>query len=181
MNKAWLFIPFLLIWPAQADIYRWVDEQGNVVFSDEPDPRAEKIELPASMTYTPEPAVEEGLSEETAEAEPAADVPDYQLRIIAPADDESLWANDGNVTVSVIIEPALDTERGDKLLFVLDGNFVGEPLMQTSVQLLNLDRGTHSVSAAVVDSDGTVITDSAPVTFHLHRTSVLNRPGSSQN
>ena len=45
---------------------------------------------------------------------------------------------------------------------------------QTSQSLSNVDRGTHTVSARVVDSNGTTLIDAAPVVFHMQRVSVSN-------
>lgn len=186
MKHAWLLLLIFML-PAQAEIYRWVDDDGNVVFSDEPHANAEKIEVSPSTVYTPQENIQgpdEGEDEilklspddtpGVEEAEPA--VPAYQLRIIAPAHDESIWVNNGNVTVNMIVEPQLDAERGDRVLLQLDGAPVGEPQSATTFQLNNLSRGTHSLSAQVVDNNGSMLTSSGTVTFHLHRASVLNRP-----
>lgn len=183
MKHAWLLL-LLFILPAQAEIYRWVDDNGNVVFSDEPHPQAEKVDLPPSTTYTPvedeesseilKLSPEEATGEEAVEEQDA--VPDYQLRIIAPANDESIWVNNGDVTVSMIVEPQLNAERGDRILLQLDGVAVGEPQASTTYQFNNLSRGTHSLTAQVVDSSGTTLTSSDTVTFHLHRASILNNP-----
>jgi hypothetical protein len=183
--KISLLLLCMLVFPAQAEIYRWVDDNGNVIFSDEPPhPQAETIELPASTTYTPavEPMLDDAVGEKP-DSEPDADeamVPDYQLRIISPANDESVWVNNGNVTVSMIVEPALDEVRGDKILLQLDGEAVGAPQALTSFQLNNLSRGTYSLSAAVVDNNGEVLSGSEPVVFHLHRASVRNNPNLNQ-
>lgn len=191
MKYTWL-ITLLLVTSAQADIYRSVDAEGNIVFTDEPGPGAEKIEVAPASVISPEPSITTGdeevdeilkLSPETEPAvtEQAADaVPAYQVRIIAPADDESIWVNNGNVTVSLIVEPQLNAERGDLIVLSVDGADVGQPQPSTSFQLTNLSRGTHTASATIVDSAGSPLTTSATVTFHLHRTSVLNKPAQNQ-
>jgi hypothetical protein len=178
---ALLMLLFLL--PVHAEIYRWVDESGNVVFSDEPQPGAEKVDLPPATTYTPteDEAVTDDIlkltPDENEEAQQQAEVPDYQIRIVAPTEDESIWVNNGDVTVSMIVEPALDTERGDKVLLQLDGEPVAEPRASTTFQLNNLSRGTHNLNAMVVDNNGTTLTSTGTVTFHLHRASIQNNTG----
>lgn len=180
MKLYWLLL-FISLTPAQAEIYRWVDADGNVVYSDEAHPDAETIDLPQSTTYTPveeaepEPEVLK-LSPEAELTEPGEMVlPAYQLRIIAPANDESIWVNNGDVSISMVLEPGLNTERGDQIILLLNGSQVAGPQASTTFQLNNVSRGTHTVAAAVVDNTGTVITRSASVTFHLHRTSILNK------
>lgn len=177
---ALLMLLFLL--PVHAEIYRWVDDSGNVVFSDEPQAGAERVDLPPTTTYTPvdeEAATDEILKlspEDEDEAQPQ-DVPDYQIRIVAPANDESIWVNNGDVTVSIIVEPTLDAERGDQVILRLDGEPVSEPRNTTTFQLNNLSRGTHSLNATVVDSNGVALTSTGTVTFHLHRASIQNNTG----
>jgi len=182
MKLSWLvFLLFLL--PVQAEIYRWVDDSGNVVYSDEPHADAETIELPASTVYTPveeeselEPDILKLSPDEEVSAElTSPDVPNYQLRIISPANEESIWVNNGNVLVSMVVEPALNAERDDQIVIQLNGAQVGPAQATTSFQFDNLSRGTHTVSAMVVDKTGAALTNSASVTFHLHRTSILNK------
>ncbi|MTI62601.1 MAG: DUF4124 domain-containing protein [Methylophaga sp.] len=173
----------LFLLPVHAEIYRWVDESGNVVFSDEPQPGAETVDLPPATTYTP--AEDEAVTDDILKLSPDDDeqatqetqAPDYQIRIVAPGNDESIWVNNGDVTVSMIVEPALDTERGDKVLLHLDGEPVAEPRASTTFQLNNLSRGTHNLNAMVVDSNGMTLTSTGSVTFHLHRASIQNNPG----
>lgn len=172
----------LLLLPVHAEIYRWIDDSGNVVFSDEPQPGAERVDLPPSTTYTPvdeEAATDEilKLSPEDEDEAQQLDVPDYQIRIVAPANDESIWVNNGDVTVSMIVEPTLDAERGDQVILRLDGEPVSEPRNTTTFQLNNLSRGTHSLDATVVDSNGVALTSTGTVTFHLHRASIQNNTG----
>jgi hypothetical protein len=191
MKYAWLIV-FLFITSAQAGIYRSVDAEGNVVFTDEPSPGAEKIEISPSTVISSDQGITSGDEEtddilklspegESQTFEPEADaIPSYQIRIIAPADDESIWVNNGNVSVSMIVEPQLDAERGDLIVLNLDGADVGPAQPTTTFQLNNLSRGTHTVSATVVDRSGSALTSSETVTFHLHRTSVLNKPAQKQ-
>lgn len=177
---ALLMLLFLL--PVHAEIYRWIDDSGNVVFSDEPQAGAERVDLPPTTTYTPvdeEAATDEilKLSPEDEDEAQQRDVPDYQIRIVAPANDESIWVNNGDVTVSMIVEPTLDAERGDQVILRLDGEPVSEPRNSTTFQLNNLSRGTHSLNATVVDSNGVALTSTGTVTFHLHRASIQNNTG----
>ena len=88
-------------------------------------------------------------------------------------------ANDGNVTLTVTIDPPL--RQGSLLRAQVDGNLneqaipgSGQP--QATLTLPNLDRGTHEVSAVIMDTKGKVLLSSEPVTLHVQRTS-LNQPG----
>jgi hypothetical protein len=171
--------------PLQAEIYRWVDANGNVVFTDEPHPDAETIDLPPSTTYSPSP--DEAAADDILKLSPddnadaVETLPDYEIRVVTPANDESIWVNNGNVSISLIVDPELDPERGDVVQLQLDDSNVGEPQALTAFQLNNLSRGTHTVSAQVLDASGAVLATSEPVSFTLHRASKLNNPSSGNN
>jgi len=82
--------------------------------------------------------------------------------------------------VNLQLQPAFVPERGDKIQLYLDGLPAGVPMPQLSFMLENLDRGTHKLSAVVLNASGEVIAQSETTTFHLQRTSLL-QPGRQQN
>jgi hypothetical protein len=171
-----LLITFCFLTPVSAGVYRSVDEDGNIVYTDKPSPDAEKIKIDNVQTvpagdsnfeYTPP----ENLSEEGAYT---------KLEVVNPENDHVFTGNTGDVTVSVMIEPALNTKRGDRLILTLDGKKAGDST-STSFTLANLDRGTHTIEVYVVNKGGKSLMESAPVSFTMKRTSVLspsnpNRP-----
>lgn len=180
MRATTLLLLFFLL-PVHAEIYRWVDDNGNVVFTDEPKPGSEKVELPPTTTYTPiqqDAETDDLLKLTPGDDQPGsdteADIPDYQIRIASPADGESIWVNNGNVTVSMIVEPALDVERGHRIAVELNGQAVSEPQQSTTLQLNNLSRGSYSLFALIVDDSGNTLASSASVSFQLHRSSIQN-------
>ena len=112
-----LIIYFCLSLPILAkDVYRTVDDQGNVVFSDTPVEGAEKIRVDEIQTiapdevpkfvYTPPPEVVETYS---------------KLEIVSPENDSVIQSDEGNVTVSAVLEPALNLRAGHYLVLYLDG------------------------------------------------------------
>ncbi len=150
--------------PAFAEVYRSVDAEGNVVFSDEASPEAEKIIIPKLQTI---PALNPG----SFQYKPAAKRPQpYTLAITSPADDAAIRNNAGNISVSVSVKP--DLSSGDKLVIYLDGKEVGTG---TSVSLQNIDRGTHQLRAVIRDSNDRIRKSSKSVRFHMLRRFV--RPG----
>lgn len=155
---------------ATAEVYRWVDDQGRVVYSDQPHPGAEKIDsravqtipsvAPSSTAVQPQPPQPQGIASGY-----------LTFAIIAPADQENIHnPDDGNVTVSVMLQPSLDVARGHRLVLKVDGNRSDETTKTTEFVLHNVDRGTHQVQALVVDGNNDVVKSTPPVTFHVHRT-----------
>ena len=81
--------------------------------------------------------------------------------------------NAGNLTVTVQLEPQLEVEKGHMLQAV-----VGDSVMATSaaptLNLTNIDRGSHILTVRVVDRTGQTLVTSAPHTFHMMRYSRLS-------
>lgn len=185
--KYYLLMLTLLTSSAFAEVYRSVDENGNTVFSDQPTADAEQIQLPEVTTYSPVIVPVEDSSEnadgegENSEDEDIPAAPNYQLQIASPQDDEAIRANDGNLTVNVQIRPALSQKRGDMIQLRMDGRPYGQPSAGLSFNLPNLDRGTHTLSAVVMNANGEELAQSASIKFHLQRNSILLNPRTRNN
>jgi hypothetical protein len=157
----------------QAAIYRSVDSEGNVVFTDQPDANAEPLKLPAVPTYSPPPAAARATVKPNAEAEKAAAA--YgRFAIESPEQGEALWENSGQVEVRLSLEPPLRNASGHRVLYYLDGKAEGDPVGALSKVFTNLDRGEHTVSATIVDADGQTVSSTGTVRFQLHRQSSLS-------
>ncbi len=156
----------LLTAPAGAEIYRYLDADGKVVFSDEPPPKgteSQNIELPRvnTMPAPPLPTPQAGGSARDA-GQSAYD----SLRVSAPGDDSTLRDNAGNITVRLDLQPPL--AAGHQLLVLLDGSEAARGT-ETTVTLSNVDRGSHSLQAAVLGADGSELIRSPTVRVHLMR------------
>lgn len=152
-----------------ADVYKWVDEQGNYVFSDQPRPGAEKVDLPEPMTYTPAPV----KSKPAGTGKVESGVRYTRLEVAEPQPDATVRDNEGRVPVSVSLEPTLDTAAGHRIAITIDGVAQENRSDSPNFSLVNLERGTHTLQVSVVDGNGTTLIESEPVTFHLHRHSAL--------
>lgn len=166
-----VFLGFLVIssMVAADPLYKWVDDQGNVHYSDKPQPGAKKIVLPKASTYKapvsaqPVPAGVPGQGDKA--AAPAASV-----TISSPADQETIW-NIDSMTVNVSVSPGL--QAGDTLSISLDGNT--QTGASTSATFGELERGPHTVNATVSRADGSSVSAKA-VTFFIQKTSVKKPP-----
>ena len=152
-------------------VYKWKDKQGNVHYSDKPHPGAKRIKLPPSSTYTPRPLPKQQPGQQQAGA-----LRSYKsITVIQPENEATIRNNQGLVSVAVSLEPALMT--GDSVVLLYDGKPVGEPQRTTAFTIDGVYRGTHTVSAQVVDGKGKVIGESNTVTFHMHRPRVGQAKG----
>jgi hypothetical protein len=153
-------------------MYKWVDAQGNVHYSDKPAPGATKIDVPKVSTFTPPqpvapPCVEcKRFRPDGAPTDANSATTGYTaITISAPTDQETLW-NVPSVTVSVDVKPAL--QPGDSVTITLDG--ASKVVNGTSATFDDVDRGQHTITASV----GGV--NAPPVTFFIQKTSSQKPP-----
>lgn len=165
-----LLAPFLCIaLPASAQVYRWVDSNGNVHFSDQAAPGAQQIVVPPVSTISLPPASENAESEPV--TAPADEHPGYSnLHITFPDPDSAFHSGNGTFTVTTAIEPPLAPI--DELRLVYDGQVYAEG-QSGNFLMSNIDRGTHTLQLQVV-RNGTVIQSTAPMSFTIHRPSLQN-------
>ncbi|MBF8270754.1 MAG: hypothetical protein HW386_2463 [Gammaproteobacteria bacterium] len=153
---------------AQAQVYRSVDKDGNVIFTDQATEGAVKVEIKeletikSLETTSPAPSQAQDQTQEKI----------YDsLEITNPQNDLAIRENAGNLTVTVAVTPEL--RSGDNLMLYLDGTKYASG-QSTSFQLQNIDRGTHQLRVAISDRDGQEQISSTPVSFHMLRYSVAN-------
>jgi len=168
-----LTLLFLFVMPATA-AYKWIAPDGSVTFSDHPPhPDAEKVPLSDTQTFIPAPIAPPKPSvKPNAEIEEIEETTSYSsVTITQPAHDESIRDNTGNITVTVAIDPKLRIKRGHKVTIELDGAVVATTTSGQAT-LSNVDRGSHTLRATIVDRDGKALSSSSANTFHLHRASI---------
>jgi len=161
-------ISLTFLTPAFAEVYRSVDADGNVAYTDRPSPDAEKVWIDKVQTI---PA---GTDEFKYTPPEKPDLGNYtELEIVNPENNHVFTGNTGEVTVSVTIQPAL--RDSDSFIFYMDGQKKGDS-RSNSFQMTNLDRGTHTVKVDVVNQDGKSLKSSATVSFTVKRTIGRPRP-----
>ncbi len=176
--KYFLSLALILACSVQADIYRSVDKQGNVTYSDVPDTQAEQIELEALPTYEalPIPVVPaDDAQSQVNDNDENLKKPKYKISIVSPEQNQSIWEGGGIFTATATITPELNTDRVDQVQFKLDGKALGEPQTGLAYTLKNIERGSHILTVSVVDKQGKVLKTSKSVLFHMHRHSVAKK------
>lgn len=156
-----------------AEVFKWIDDDGVVQYGDRPPPAGAKaVELPPASFYKPRPLpeVDTGIDEEETGA--VEDAVKYsKVAILRPTEDETVRDNTGAVPLAVELEPAL--QEGHRMAVLLDDRTIFDQLTTNEVVISNVDRGTHSLKVRVLNASGAQQAESAPVTFHLHRATVL--------
>lgn len=154
-------------------IYRYTDDQGNVIFSDDPpsDRDSEEVQL-RERNIVP------GVTPRRQPARPAGrddrEPPQrgYEsLKIVAPEHEQTFHNPYEPIQVNFEIEPSL--RPGDSAVLLHNGEAQEGMMIDGSHE--NLFRGPHELVIEVRRGEE-VVKRSEPVTIFVHRASRLNRP-----
>ncbi|MDP2747379.1 DUF4124 domain-containing protein [Pseudomonas sp.] len=160
----------LLALPAFAQVYTYIDAEGNRVFTDKPrSGNAERVELAPSNSM---PAIQTHTAP-VIEAPPEPSQRYSLLRILVPQPDATIRDSAGNLIVSVNSEPKLFPQHSYRLL--LDGVQVGEAGTSPVFPLENIDRGTHQLAVEIIDQQGRIIERTPTQPFHMLRISLAQK------
>lgn len=173
----WSLLLSLGLWAATAsaaEVYRSVDPDGNVQYSDQPKANAQIIQIPTAPKLPPENSGTAGAPEPQATVPPpdptAAKFPGYnKVVIVNPPNDGTVWDNSGNVSIEVSVDPPLQQALGHKLVVLLNGKLLGPPMAASGFTVGNLDRDTYTLQARIVDGGGQVMRESPPSVFYMKR------------
>jgi len=153
---------------AQAEVYKRVNPDGSVEYSDQPMEGATAIRVPKPSTYRAPPLNRPKTASSTKSETTSFE---YQsLRITTPENDKVIRSNAGNITAIARLIPEL--QSGHRARWRLDGEII-KGVNALELRLKNVDRGSHTLQVEIVDADGNILVSSEPVTFHLLRHSIL--------
>jgi len=146
-------------------IYVWRNAEGVLVYSDSPKPGAEEVEVkePNKMSSSVDTSI--------LDINPKAIEEKYQVEINQPANNATIRDNTGSVYVSGRIKPIF--KQGLKIRLLLDNAPYDKPQSHSMFVLRNVERGEHQIKMELLDEKGKVIALSKPITFYMHRASVI--------
>lgn len=168
-----LILSLVLISPiAVGGVYKWVDETGEVHYSDKPVQNARELRVPGAVSK-PVPQVD-------AEAEQDDLVQDVEaggyntLEFASPEPGQTFRSDAGEVQIGLLLDPPL--QPGHQLQLVIDGAPLSQRFSATQLILKDVSRGTHSMKAEIVDQEGQSVASSTAVSFHVRKAAM---PGST--
>lgn len=158
---------------AAAETWRWRDANGVVHYSDRPIPGAERVNIGPSSQPGSARSTSPAISTAPAAApQPQATVSYSSCTITAPANDETFNAV-SSVSATVQVAPLLQDSH--RIQVLLDGRAYADwPERLPTYTLMNLNRGSHTLSVRVQDADGRVVCNGSPITFHVRQPSLLS-------
>ena len=158
---------------ASAQVYTYIDAEGNRVFTDKPrSSNAERVMLaPSNSAQMNQPQATVRMAPPPAVSKPTVH---YQvLRILVPEPDASIHNGSGNMIVTLNSEPGLLPGHSYRLL--LDGEPQGETSRSPVFSLQHVDRGTHQLVAEIIDSAGLIVERTPAQPFHMHRMTLAQK------
>ena len=161
----------LLASPVAAEVYRNVDAEGNVTFSDEPSEGSEAVQVKPVTTVTlPKPQNVRETEKLREEVKREGSV--YESVTFAyPENNQAFHSGSGDIQFEVRSTPGLQT--GHKYEVTLDGQPVGQSA-SGSVTVRNVFRGTHNARVHIVDENGVQVKTVPEISFTVHRPSIAN-------
>lgn len=165
----------------KAEVFKQIDADGNVTFTDVAKTKGEKAHkvAPPAMIYkpiVPPQGVEvERPRRAVSDSKPQPKAAQYSsLEITDPTNDAVIRANDGSFTMQLTAQPALDAQANHRFVVLLDGTKHQES-NSSSIVLNNVDRGLHTVQAQILNSDNEVLMESGTINVQILKVSILNR------
>jgi len=174
----YFLIILLLAGNVHAEVFKSTNADGEVVYSDTRTKGAEELKLPPLPTYTPPPITP--LAPATSAAA-AVDPEAYkEFVFLKPENDATIRNNLGVIMAALRLTPALNNTFDHRIQFYLDGKAYGKPGGALHATMSGVDRGEHTLSAAVLNADGDTLISAGPVTVHIRRESI-NNPNNPNN
>ena len=165
------------LWMTMSDatvLYKKVDKDGKVTYTDKPIEGAEAITVKTNQNVVSTPRISPSKQQQADDDQEEQGSKYEVFAIDSPSNDQGVRANDGVVNIVIGISPHIQPNHSIRLH--MDGIQVGQDQKIPYFNLANVARGTHELVAMVInDETQEIVQTSNAVTFHVLRTSILNR------
>jgi hypothetical protein len=171
-RQIWLAIGLLTAVTVKAAvIYKWVDADGVVHYSDQSAPGAEKIVT--AVSAAPAAAGARNASAPSAPPQRVAQggLNYSEFSITSPSPDQTFFGDDV-VAVHLNLNPSLRPNQA--ITWHLNGKQLDFPPNAVSFALPRLDRGTYALAATITDQQTSESETSNSVTFFVRQPSALS-------
>ncbi len=148
-----------------AEIYKIVDENGRITFTDKPRPNqnAKTVELLPLNTQPTHHAPTSTPNKKAAKSK----APSASIAITAPTDGTTIPTGQRTIPVNAAVKPYLTA--GQRIQLYLDGTPKGSPQAGGHYTLTEVYRGQHTIQAAIVDKHGKAVSHSKAITIYVKR------------
>jgi hypothetical protein len=156
--------------------YRLVHPDGTVEFTDQPISGGVEIELREAPTiqFAPvSPSSTDSRSKKGGTDNSKSAEGMLSITVTSPREGETVWFDGSGVTVSISVSPALKAEQN--IVISLDGKEAARG-SGSNFTFGEVTRGSHTLSAGIVDAGGAVLLRSTPISFHVRQHTVIKQP-----
>jgi len=155
-----------------AEVYKTVDKDGRVIYSDSPKTdNAERIKLRELNTVPSPDAIPQY---QTNRAPAVVEDEGYEIHIISPRHEVTIPVGQRDLAIAINLNRELQADH--LLVYFMDGELIEETRM-TNILIKDVMRGTHVISVEAIDADGQSLGTSEPVTVNLIRP-IIKKPAS---
>ncbi len=121
-----MFTPCLFTLSVNAELFKWKDADGNIIFSDQPPADIGKVESEVKQESLPYintvPAPDLTKSRVASSSKFKTNKVSYKsFAIVSPLHDSEVRENSGKVQITVRAESVIFVERGHQLIIYMDG------------------------------------------------------------
>ena len=152
---------------AVGQVYKVVQEDGTVLYTDDPVAGSEPLEFDdatqnVSTALSPTPPTSQNTNDNKQQ-------PDYQVSISSPGPEATIRDNNGNLTIRAQKTPPNAPVRYQ---LVFDGE-ARKTNTSGVFALTGVNRGAHHYQVNLVDNKGKTLASTQSQTLYLHQASVL--------
>ena len=162
----------------ETTVYRVTDEQGNIIFTDQPEAKSGVIErqivsvinlMRAPVSPKPEDngAAHSPVTNSGSAASASSIQPYTQAIIVSPREGSTLRNTAGAMTVELSLMPPL--QAGHQVQLWVDGQRYGSAIKATTLHVANIERGPHQLICRVLNADSRPVAITAAVSVHVKR------------
>ena len=168
-----LLIVFASTTVVHAGLYKGLDADGNVAYSDEPFNNAKEMTPPTITVLDPVKVTPKKIITE----KPQDKKFNYKkFSISSPTNQQTIWNNPA-LDVSLSLKPALNMAAGHKIWLFMDGKPIVKNSSSLTLTINQADRGEHQLQAHIRNKAGKVIKQTKAITIHIKRT-IIKRTNS---
>lgn len=157
---------FFINAPAVAGVYKYIDENGQVAYSDKPVAGAEKLKIRSrnSPSYAAQPSRQNQSNNSGSTTDTAFEYDSFEL--LTPKNEKVVSDRSGSVQVIFLPTPTLANDH--QIIVTVDGKDISRG-RHANISLSQVPRGSHKVEGRIEDADGQILIKSGTVTFHVKR------------
>lgn len=151
-------------------VYKRVDKNGIVTYTDTPQAGAEPVDL-SQVNSAQMPAMTTQAVSAKTQIGSKDRGPSFKLELVSPLHEQTVRANAGNITISAKLSP----QAAGMYQLLMDGEII-DTQPKPVFNLTNVDRGAHEIQVHFLQNRGKILASTPLSTFYLKRASILINP-----